>query len=147
MGQSARVTSIDSIKDFREALCSFCASVNDGLTATQMDSRRTLDWLLYEQPAYWERELKEREQRVAQAQADWHRIKMMKAQGYQVDDIEPKEALDAAKAAVKEAEEKIEKVRRWGRTVMRAVQEYEGRARQLAEIGRASCRERVYVLV
>ncbi len=134
MGQSARVTSVDALRDFREVLFKFCERVRDGLCATQMDSRRIVDRLLYELPSFWKQQVHERQEDVAQAQAEWHRVKLMRAQDYKVDEVGPRKALERAKAQLEEAEEKIEKVRHWGRVAQRAVEEYEGRARGLADL-------------
>lgn len=134
MGQSAKVTSVDALRDFREVLFKFCERVRDGLCATQMDSRRVVDRLLYELPSYWKQQVHERQEGVAQAQAEWHRVKLMRAQDYKVDEVGPRKALERAKAELEEAEEKIEKVRHWGRVAQRAVEEYEGRARTLADL-------------
>ena len=133
MGQSAKVTSIDALRDLREVLFKFCERVRDGLCATQMESRRVVDRLLNELPGYWRRQVQERQEEVAQAQAEWHRVKLMRQQDYKVDEVGPRKALERAKARLEEAEEKIEKVRHWGRVAQRAVDEYEGRASPLSD--------------
>jgi len=134
MGQSARVTSVEALQDFRHAVISFCESVQAGLCANQMESRRVLDWLVFERPAFWKRKIEELQEEVSQAQTELHRIKMMKAQGYNVDDIQPKRMLEKAKQELAEAQEKQEQVSRWTRIAQRAVEEYEARARRLADL-------------
>jgi hypothetical protein len=125
---------VDALRDFREVLFKFCERVRDGLCATQMDSRRVVDRLVYELPSFWKQQVHERQEEVAQAQAEWHRVKLMRAQDYKVDEVGPRKALERAKARLEEAEEKIEKVRHWGRVAQQAVDEYEGRARGLADL-------------
>jgi hypothetical protein len=134
MSETARVTSVDAVKEFRETLVIFCENVRAGLCANEMESRHVLDWLLSYQPGYWTRQLRERQEEMSQAQTDLHRIKLQRAQGMRVDDIEQKTALERAKERVEEAEEKLVKVRRWGRTVQQAIDEYQTRARQLADL-------------
>src|SRR5262245_55356780 len=134
MAETARVTSLDAVKEFRETLVIFCENVRAGLCANEMESRHILDWLLSQQPAYWSRQLRDRQEEMAQAQADLHQIKMRRAQGARVDDIEQKKALERAKERVEEAEEKIELVRRWGRIAQQAIDEYQTRARRLADL-------------
>jgi hypothetical protein len=85
-------------------------------------------------PSYWKQQVHERQEEVAQAQAEWHRVKLMRAQDYKVDEVGPKKALARAKARLEEAEEKIEKVRHWGRVAQHAVEEYEGRVRGLTDL-------------
>jgi exonuclease VII large subunit len=134
MSETARVTSVDAIKEFRETLVIFCENVRAGLCANEMESRHVLDWLLSYQPGYWARQLRQRQEELAQAQADLHRLKLQRAQGMRVDDIEQKTAVERAKERVDEAEEKLVKVRRWGRAVQQAIDEYQARARQLADL-------------
>jgi hypothetical protein len=133
MAETARVTSVDAVKEFRETLVIFCENVRAGLCANEMESRHILDWLLGQQPAYWARQLRERQEEVSQAQADLYQIKLRRAQGARVDDIEQKKALERAKDRVEEAEEKLVKVRRWGRLVQQSIDEYQTRARRLAD--------------
>src|SRR5262245_28381988 len=133
MAETARVTSLDAVKEFRETLVIFCENVRAGLCANEMESRHILDWLLSQQPAYWSRQLRERQEEMAQAQTDLHQVKLRRAQGARVDDIEQKKALERAKERVEEAEEKLVKVKRWGRLVQQSIDEYQTRARQLAD--------------
>jgi hypothetical protein len=93
-----------------------------------------LDWLLGQQPGYWARQLHERQEELAQAQADLHQLKLRRAQGTRVDDIEQKKAVERAKARIEEAEEKLVTVRRWGRIVQQAISEYQTHARRLADL-------------
>lgn len=134
MSESARVNSVDALKEFRDIVVLFCENVRAGLCANEMESRHVLDWLLSQQPAYWTRQLRERQEELAQAQADLHRIKLLRAQGNRVDDIEQKQAFERAKQRIEEAEEKLAKVRHWGRTVQQAIDEYQARAGQLASL-------------
>ena len=134
MGQSAKVTSVDALRDFREVLFKFCERVRDGMCATQMDSRRVVDRLMYELPSYWKQQVHERQEDVAKAQAEWHRVKLMRAQDYKVDEVGPRKALERAKARLEEAEEKVEKVQHWGRVAQRALEEYQGRVVALSDL-------------
>src|SRR5438309_1821072 len=69
MSQGARVTSIDAIKKFRSNLASFGDDARNALGAVEMEIRRTVDWLLHDQPAYWKAEIKRRHQNLSDAQA------------------------------------------------------------------------------
>lgn len=134
MSQAARVTSIDAVKDFKEALCIFSEQARDAICAVQMDSRRVVDWLLYEAPTYWERQKREGEKDLAEAKSDLFRIQLQRSSGAKVDDIEQKKALEKAKNRIENAEEKLKKVKHWGRVAQQAVNEYESRARRLADL-------------
>lgn len=131
----ARVTSTDAVKDFKEALVAFTEQARDALVAIQMESRRTLDRLLFELPNYWERRLKEGERDLAEAKSELFRVQLQRTSGERrVDDVEQKKAVERAKRQIEIAQEKLELVRQWGRTAQRAVEEYESRARRLADL-------------
>jgi len=134
MTQSARVTSIDAVQQFKEALCIFCEQARDAICQVQMESRRVVDWLLFEAPSYWERALRAAEKDLANAKADLFRIQLQRSSGNRVDDIEQKKAVERAKHRIEEASEKLKSVQHWGRVAQRAHQEYEGRARRLADL-------------
>jgi hypothetical protein len=134
MAETVRMTSLDAVKEFRETLVICCENIRAGLCANDMESRHVLDWLLTQQPAYWSKQLRERQEQMAQAQADLHQTKLRRSQGSRVDDIEQKQALQRAKDQVEEAEEKLVKVRRWGRIVQQSIDEYLARARQLSDL-------------
>ncbi len=135
MSQAARVTSVEAIEKFKDSLCVFCEHARDALCAVQMESRRVVDWLVSEAPSYWERQLRERERELEAAKAELHRLQLQRSGGgFKPDDIEQKKAIELAKDRIEEAEEKIKKARHWGRVAQRAVEEYEGRARQLADL-------------
>ncbi len=134
MGTSARVTSIDALKDFREAMCLFCQAARDAICAVQMESRRLLDWVVYERPRHWERELRERQEEVAQAQQELFRVRLTGGKDRRPDDIEQRKALARAKQRVEEAEEKIKLVKKWRHIAQRAVDDFNGRVQRLAEL-------------
>ncbi len=134
MGPTVRVTSIDALKDFREAMCSFCQAARDAICAVQMESRRVLDWVVYDRPRYWERQLRERQEEVAQAQQDLFRVRLTGGKDRHPDDIEQRKALARAKQRVEEAQEKIELVKKWRHVAQRAVDDFDGRAQRLLEL-------------
>jgi len=134
MSQSANVTSVEAVKDLRQAMVKFCETVEAGLCANEMESRRMYYWLTSEQPNHWAHELRERQEELVQAQTDLHRLKLQRAQGMTVDDIQQKKMVERAKARVEEAEEKLEKVQHWSRVVQRAIDEYESHARALSDL-------------
>ena len=57
MSQSARVTSIEMLVDFRAALCTFGERAGEILSSVQMAVARASDWL-ENQTTYWQRELR-----------------------------------------------------------------------------------------
>jgi hypothetical protein len=133
MGQAARVTSFQAIQDFKAVLCGFCEEVKEALGTIDMEVRRMLDWLEHDQAHYWQAEVRRRQEEVTQAKADLFRKQLNRLSGEIPDCLEEKDALQIAQRRFDEAEEKIEKCRQWsGRQLPRAIDEYEGPARQLA---------------
>src|SRR5438105_13737992 len=76
MSESARVTSIDALRDWKEALCVFKQDAAEALCANEMEIRRFFDWL-DEQTKYWQNEVRRREDLVVQARNALVRKKMM----------------------------------------------------------------------
>lgn len=131
MKSAAKITSVDVLKDFKGSLAKFCDEAKQALCAIEMDARRVLDWLQYDQMARWTRQLRRRQEDVLEARTDLNRVKLARAAGQKVDMIEQREALQLAQNRVKEAEEKIEGIRRWVRILDRGIDEYQGQAQQL----------------
>jgi hypothetical protein len=134
MAQTARVTSIDGIKEFRACLCRFGEDVKNGLDAVEMEVRRALDWLLHTQPAYWTNQIKRRKEELSLAQAALFRKKLQAGPGREVKDTEEKEAVRTAQRRVAEAEQKLQIVRKWAPVFQHAVSEYMARARPTGDM-------------
>jgi hypothetical protein len=129
----AQVRSIEALSEFRAVLLSFCRGASDALVAVQMESQRTLDWLQHDQLNYWLRQVRERQEKVVQARNDLNRVRLARASGHESDYTEQTQALRQAQRRLAEAEDKVQRVRRWGQQVRRAIDEYQARARQLAD--------------
>jgi hypothetical protein len=134
MAGPANVLSIDAIKQFHDALANFIEEAKHALVATDMENRRTLDWIRNNQRMYWLEEVKRRREKVGEASTALHRKKLQQRPGSTVHDADEAEALRVAKMRLREAEEKIEIVKRWGTAFQHAVDEYQGSARPLADM-------------
>lgn len=134
MSDSARVTSIDALRDWKEALCVFRADAAEALCANEMEIRRFYDWL-DEQTKYWQNEVRRREDLVVIARSDLVRKKMMVTPtGREPDATEQEKALRKAQAMLRHAEEKVEQARKLAPVIHRAVEEYQAPARRLGGI-------------
>ncbi|MBY0524668.1 MAG: hypothetical protein K2R98_14790 [Gemmataceae bacterium] len=132
MSESARVTSIEAVKEWREALCVFRAEAQEALTSVEMDIRRTFDWL-DEQTRFWQVEARRWDDRVVQARAELLRRQMMTTPtGREPDTTEQQKQLRQCQERLRHAEAKVEKARQLGPVLRRAVEEYEGPGRRLA---------------
>jgi hypothetical protein len=130
-GEFAHVTSIDALTDFRANLSTFTERAQDGLASVQMEAQRMLDWL-GDQEKSWQRECRRWEEAVNQARAELARRKMIRIGDRAPDTTEQEDILRAALRRLDEAEDKLHKTRRSLPAFRRAVDEYQGPARQLA---------------
>jgi hypothetical protein len=134
MSQSANVTSIDSIKDFRASLCRFAEDTKNALGAMEMEIRRTSEWLLHDRPMYWQNEIKRRKESLSMAQSELFRRRLQAGPGREVKDTEQKEAVRIAQRRLVEAEDKLERVKKWAPVFQHAVSEYQARARPTGDM-------------
>ena len=126
MADSARVTSIDALKRFREALVKFAEEAKHSLVSTDLQNRRISDWVNTTQKMYWLNEVKRRSAKLGELRSELHRRKISNAS-----DTEQMEAVRRETARLRHAEEKVEIVKRWGPPLLHAIDEYHGTARGL----------------
>jgi hypothetical protein len=131
MTQAAHVTSIEALEQLRAALVKFGTDAQAALCAADLDIRRTLDGL-EQQLKRWQTELRVRQEDVVRAKAELARRKWGHRDGGGPGTTDQEIALAKAQQRLREAEEKIETVRRWQRLLPREVHDYEGPARTLA---------------
>ena len=69
MAKGARVSSIDVIRRFRATLCTFIEEASMALGEAQAEVQRTLWWLQHDQVRHWQRQIRRRSEKVAQAKS------------------------------------------------------------------------------
>jgi hypothetical protein len=131
MSQSAQVQSIDALKAFREALCTFGVDAQAALCSAESEIRRVLDFL-HAQQQYWQHQVREREEEVTRAKTVLIQRRWGHTEGKGPGTTEAEMALRKAKYRLQEAEEKVQAVRRWLQQLPQPLLEYEGHARQLS---------------
>jgi DNA repair exonuclease SbcCD ATPase subunit len=131
MSDSAHVTSIDALQDWKNALAGFRDAAGDALVTVTLEFRKMFDWL-EDQRKLWEGEIRRREEQVTHAKAELWRRKMLPVVGKHPDTTEQEKALRKAQRRLEEAQEKLENCRRWVPLLRRAVEEYEGPGRRLS---------------
>ncbi|MEJ7638323.1 MAG: hypothetical protein WKF75_10205 [Singulisphaera sp.] len=129
----ANVRSVDALKDFKNALIAYAEEARNALSGVDMDVRRTRDWLERDQLMYWQTQVKKRNEQVSQARADLFRRQISQGNSGSVSDSDQKETLRMAIQRLRQAEEKLEKVRRWGPVLQHAIAEYNSAARPLGD--------------
>jgi hypothetical protein len=145
MAESAGVRSIDALKNLRTALIAFGTDVEEALAATELEIRRILD-KLHEQGKHWQRQVRERQEDVTRAKAALVQRRWGHTEGMGPGTIEQELALKLAQQRLKEAEEKVQTVRRWLTVLPRDIGEYEGPARRLAGFVEADLKHGAAVL-
>lgn len=131
MSEAARVTSVDAVKEWKDAVCVFHDEATDALGAIEMEIRRAFDWL-DQQMRYWQVQVRKREELVLQAKNELTRKKMLPIVGKNPDTTEQEKNLKKAQRRLEEAEHYLEKARKLMPVLRRAVEEYEGPGRQLS---------------
>lgn len=133
MADQARVTSIDALHDFRAALANFTEEAEGGLVAVELEINRFLDWLSGDQLSYWQHQVVRLQEKVAEAKGDLHRKKLTATFGEHRSVVEEQVAIKKAKLRLEEAEEKVQKIRKWTRALEDAISEYHGQVQPLGD--------------
>lgn len=110
---TAHIDSPDVLKTFRERFVKFDAECRQALAAVSGDVNQVGEWLRREQLAHWKRELQRREEKVLQARLDYIRATQEDKYHRKVSGVDEKKALEKAMRLKQEAEQKIDKVKRW----------------------------------
>ena len=129
MSETARVKSVDALREFREALLAFIDDARNALTAVDMENRRITDWVNNTQKFYWINEVKRRREKANEIRGELHRRKLSGG-----GETEAKEAVRIANARLREAEEKVEIVRKAAPVLQHAIDEYLGQGRPLGDM-------------
>src|SRR5262249_8047485 len=130
MSDSARVDSIDALKQFRAKLCEFGVDALESLAAVESEIRHVEAWLA-ERLKYWQTQVRDRGEDVSRAKASFVRHKWGSKGGKGVGTREVKMEQKKSNRRVEKAEKKAGAPRRWLRELPRSIHEYEGPARQL----------------
>jgi len=133
MAQSAKVLSIQSLKDFRVALVNFTEEARNALGGVDMELKRMRDWLERDQLSYWQMQVKRRHEAMMMARTELHRRRIAQQGSDAISDTEQKEALREAQHRLRIAEEKVEIVKKLIPIFHHAMAEYVSRATPLAD--------------
>jgi hypothetical protein len=132
---SAHVLSIQALEEFKGHLTRFNAQAQEILNATEIEIRRTLDWL-QERLNYWRNEVRRRQEILTQAE---RALAACRAGGWYDKNgyyHEPPctaqwEAVHRARTYLAEAEAELRTVQEWTRLVERQAEEYHRQAQRL----------------
>lgn len=136
MSRFARVGSVETLKEFRASLCTFSATVSTALDEANSEIQRTLIWLKQDQNAYWKAQVRHRTEQLARARSalsykkNFEESSLAAKQSH----IDEKRAVATAQRRLQEAQEKLEKVRRWTQQFEKEAAMYKGRVQGLGHI-------------
>jgi hypothetical protein len=133
MADSAKVLSVDALKEFRIALVTFVEEARNALSGVDMELRRTRDWIERDQLSYWQTQVKRRHERMMNARTELFRRQISQQGSEAKSDTEQKEALREAQRKLRNAEEKVEIVKRLIPFFHHAMAEYVSHATPLAD--------------
>jgi hypothetical protein len=133
MSQSANVRSIQAIRDFRAALATFAEDARNALSSSEMEVRRTRDWLTRDQLVYWQTQVKRRNEELSMARTELHRRRLSQQGSDAISDTEQKENLRIAQRRLLEAEEKVKLVKKWVPILEHAIAEYHSTSQPLGD--------------
>ncbi|HTU27087.1 MAG TPA: hypothetical protein VMF30_16895 [Pirellulales bacterium] len=135
MSGGAHVGSFDAVRDFRAAVATFADEARDALAIYDMELRRTLDWLLVDQPGFWKQEIIKSEEAVRVARIELARCKGRKLPGGgEPSCMEEKKVLERARRRLAFAEDKLAVTRTWGQKFGRDATQYTSQASQLGDM-------------
>jgi hypothetical protein len=129
----ANVRSVDAIKDFKVALVTFSEEARTALSGVDMEIRHVRNWLERDQLAYWKAQIKRCNEMVQQARTDLHRRQISQSNSEAKSDAEQKEALRLAQRKLREAEEMVERIKRWVPILDHAIAEYHSQSQPLGD--------------
>ncbi len=130
---TANVRSTDAIKDFRLNLINFSEEARNALSSTEMEIRQIRNWLERDQLTYWRGQVKRCNELVSIARTELHRRQLSQSNSDSVSDTDQKEALREAQKRLREAEEMVEKIKRWIPVLEHATAEYHSQSQPLGD--------------
>ena len=118
MSDQARISNLDSIEAFRAALIVFISKTRVTLDQAQDAVKKTRGWLQTEQPQFWSAQIKARQKRLDQANAE---LMSARLSDFVESPTVQQMAVRKARYALEEAQQKLERTKHWARDFDRTV--------------------------
>jgi hypothetical protein len=127
MSESARVESIDSIKEFRVYLAKFRELARLAVGDAESELHRVQNWLETEQPNYWTGQIRKRQEILSRAEEMYRQKKLFKdSTGQTPSAVDEQKAVMVAKKNLADAQEKLKNVQGWNRKLQKEMVLYQG---------------------
>ena len=144
MNHGAKLQNVDSLKELHAALAKFGVQAQTALDMANAEVRRALDFLDRQQ-AFWQHEVVRRQEELNRAKADLSRHRWIH-DGERVGGSELEMLVQRARTRLREADEKVETVRRWKRNFPQMLRDFEGPGSRLAGMLEADLRATLSLL-
>lgn len=133
MAGRANVKDIDVFRRFRAAMIKFHEAAEQALSGADSDVSSTMSWLETEQASFWQNQLHKRMEMVTKARDAVRQKKMYRdSTGRAQDSSQEEKHLKRCEAAVEQAHEKIDAVKKWRTRLEKASDMYRGGVSRLS---------------
>jgi len=134
MARSAKLTSIDAVREMAVALSVFGDEATAALDDLDINVRRAIDWISHDRKDYWTTELRRSYERLGEAQAELHKaLTYRKVGDYTPSCREERAIVEKAKRRAQMAEEVNRSLPGWAHRIEHAVRELTGAKTLLAD--------------
>jgi hypothetical protein len=131
--ESARVDSIQVLRDLRVAMAKFAEAGDVALADAESEMMRTLNWLENEQSVFWQNQIRKRTEMLSRAKEALRMKKLFKdSSGRTPSAVDEEKAVARAKAALEEAERKVLATKKWAQRMVKEIQVYKGSVQRFA---------------
>lgn len=133
MAKTAKVTSVDAIKDFRVAYSKLVDESRVSLDTVRMQISKFHDYLTTDLVGHWKTEIKQRQRDLAEANTALQRKRLGTGHAAAGTSAE-KSDVRKAKERLEFAERKLKAIAKWSRTVTEASRNFDGHSKILSSM-------------
>jgi hypothetical protein len=115
MSESARIDSVDSLKELRTFLCGYAKKISVAIDEAEVDIAQTLNWVKNDRYPFWQNEVRVRGDQLTKAKLELKNKQLFEksALGGHNSFIDEKRAVARAEQRFEEAQNKFNKVKSW----------------------------------
>lgn len=128
----ARVTSIQALRDLRGALQRFIEEAAAAMSEADSEALNTAQWLRFERITFWQNQVRQRHDAVQAAKNEMARKKLTSFDNNPTA-IDLRRAIERAQRREDEAQERVQRVKRWLPVLERETMLYKGGLQPLAD--------------
>lgn len=114
MGNQAKVSSIEALEMFRAKMVIFLTKARRSVNDAQDEARQTRMWLQHDRVVHWEAEIRKRSRTLDQAEQEFMSARLTKNNETAL--MVRRAAVDKAKRALDEAQNKLRRVKQWAQS-------------------------------